>query len=461
MNETDREIGIMQEFEIDTNELQKLQDKFCHVSKVVAYCVNEDRIPLTKVSGIQRSIEIVSEHIQGENIESILNRVLEDSLEEQAVADLTIPNLKLAAISIRVNRKSLLTWIVCSILSDADTEGYLEPPIEEADCMITEKEFYEALDLLRESSKVIFRDQMVRYSAEAESLKSKSQEKEMGRNLKTVTAMSEIVQLLDSDESIEVVLQSFLKCVGNHLEVSHAQILQFYENTEKADVLAEWANHGFVPFFDKSKEVTGWKFFDCERVIVISSDSMAGTDKDKELSDKKIKAVMVFPVLLQSKCRMMVSFVQTLKERIWAVDEVKFVSHAVKILQNILTKRIQKNSLASSYQALESVLDNVGCAIYVKDKETNEELFTNKQFKNTFSKEISSKSIDEFLESGNPIGKSGNAYELYHQDEGSWYDMLRTEISWVDGRRAKLYSLYDITDKKLYQKKIIFNKLKK
>ncbi len=35
-----------------------------------------------------------------------------------------------------------------------------------------------------------------------------------------------------------------------------------------------------------------------------------------------------------------------------------------------------------------------------------------------------------------------------------WYDLLSKEISWVDGKSAILYSLYDITDKKLYQRKI-------
>lgn len=444
----------MQEYRVDTEELQKLQNKFCNVAKVVAYCVSETGAPLTRVSGEEHDIEIVKEHILGENIDSILGRVLEDSLEDQAIEDLPVPNLKLAAIAIKVKGKNVLTWIVCGVLRDADTEGYIMPPINDAVHMISEQEFYDALDLLRESSMVIFRDQVVRHSAEAESLRSKSQEKEMGITLKGVTTMIEILRLLDSDDSIEVILREFLGHVGNYLEVGHAQVLQFYKNTDKADVLTEWTNQGFVPFFERYKEVEGWNFFDSEKVMVISSDSMTGMDKESELAEKNVRAFMLYPLVVQERCRMVVAFVQTLKERIWTVEEVRFVSNSVKVMQNVLAKRIQKNSLASSYQALESVLDNVGCAIYVKDKETNEVLFANKHFKNTFSKEISTNTLGDFLSSGNAIGKSGNAFELYHEDEGSWYDMLRTEISWVDGRRTKLYSLYEITDKKVYQKKI-------
>ena len=40
------------------------------------------------------------------------------------------------------------------------------------------------------------------------------------------------------------------------------------------------------------------------------------------------------------------------------MPEIKFTSDAVKILQSILTRRIQKNSLAGSYAALEEILDN-------------------------------------------------------------------------------------------------------
>ena len=55
---------------------------------------------------------------------------------------------------------------------------------------------------------------------------------------------------------------------------------------------------------------------------------------------------------------------------VWSMAEIKFTADAVKILQSILTRRIQKNSLAGSYAALEEILDNVGCAIYVTDQTT-------------------------------------------------------------------------------------------
>lgn len=47
------------------------------------------------------------------------------------------------------------------------------------------------------------------------------------------------------------------------------------------------------------------------------------------------------------------------KKHSWNMPEIKFTSDAVKVLQSIVTRKQQKNSLAGSYQAMEAILDNV------------------------------------------------------------------------------------------------------
>lgn len=138
----------------------------------------------------------------------------------------------------------------------------------------------------------------------------------------------------------------------------------------------------------------------------------------------------------------------------WNMQEIKFTADAVKILQSILTRRIQKNSLTSSYEALETILDNVGCAIYVTDKNTGDRLFANRKLQNTFAKELKENKFAGLLQRGVSSGNDSGLYEIYHLERERWYDLTFKEISWVDGREAVIYSLYDITDKKLYQRKI-------
>ena len=138
----------------------------------------------------------------------------------------------------------------------------------------------------------------------------------------------------------------------------------------------------------------------------------------------------------------------------WSMAEIKFTADAVKILQSILTRRIQKNSLAGSYAALEEILDNVGCAIYVTDQTTGRMLFANQILKNTFAKELLDHNFDALLQSSVRKEKTKSVSVVYHAEKETWYDLLCKEIAWVDGKKANLYSLYDITDKKLYQRRI-------
>lgn len=67
--------------------------------------------------------------------------------------------------------------------------------------------------------------------------------------------------------------------------------------------------------------------------------------------------------------------------------------------------------------------------------------------------ELHDGSFETILEQGIPVLEKGS-YEINYLARERWYDLLYTEITWVDGSRAALYSLYDITDKKIYQKKI-------
>jgi len=164
---------------------------------------------------------------------------------------------------------------------------------------------------------------------------------------------------------------------------------------------------------------------------------------------------MVFPLLAQENVsnRMVLSLFYRVP-RTFSMKEIKFVSDAVKLMQSILTKRIQKNSLAASYAALEAVLDNVGSSIYVMDKESEEILFVNRLCKTTFQDSLQNGVFRENMANAGKNAKEGQHFEYYYTPLKKWYDISFKEISWVDGRRTLLYALYDITDKKIYQKKI-------
>lgn len=423
---------------IDEKRLQHLQNEFCKVTGVTAVCMDKEGRAITEPYIDKSLIRPDGEDpIAGEyrrKAAQALDRVQEGSLEEQVVEELPDGG-HVAAVAVRVENTIILYWQVYD-LKKIDTIS-----------------FYQILDLLRDTSADIYRDRMSCFSAEAESRRSRYAEEEMSRNLHTIEATTEIVQLLDSDEQIELAMNQWLKILAQHIQVDSAEIFQLQADTDKMNVAVEWLAPGQISYFDKTSGIPVNSFLHTEKPLVVSTDSVGKADSE-EIEKIGMKAVMIFPILKQESGNMMLSLNHRRQAHVWSMSEIKFTSDTVKILQSILTRRIQKNSLAGSYAALEEILDNVGCAIYVTDQNTGRMLFANQILKNTFAKELMDHNFDALLQSSVRKDKNRTVSVVYHAEKEIWYDLLCKEIAWVDGKKANLYSLYDITDKKLYQRRI-------
>ena len=423
---------------IDRDELQRLQDEFCRATGICAYCLDCMGQQITSISGSEEQREKVKTSSMLAQLKNAIERVEEGSLEDQAIEELEQDGDYIAASAVRVESHTVICWVVFSFAEDGRDE----------------QTFLDVLDLLRDASSTLFSNKMSCVSAELESRRSRYAEREMSRNLHTIEATTEIVQQLDSEDRIEVVMDRWLGILGKQLQVDSAQIFQLHMDGESMDVLCEWCAHGIVSMYDKTSNLPIPKFLQTDKPLVLSSDGLDGELRE-EIGALGLCAVMIFPIISRDNKGSMVLALNHSRQRItWNMQEIKFTADAVKILQSILTRRIQKNSLTSSYEALETILDNVGCAIYVTDKNTGNRLFANRKLQNTFAKELKENKFAGLLQRGVSSGNDSGLYEIYHLERERWYDLIFKEISWVDGREAVIYSLYDITDKKLYQRKI-------
>jgi len=423
---------------IDRQELQRLQDGFCRVSGVCAYCLDADGRQITVGSGSPEQLDRTAGYLSSGQIQAVIERVEEGSLEDQAMEKLHETGDRVAAVAVRAGGKTALCWVLFALAGDG----------------MEEERFVSILDLLRDASNTLMLDKLSCFSAEMESRKSRNAEQEMSTTLHTVEATTEIVQLLDSDDRIEAVMGRWLDILGRHLQVDTAQIYQLNIEETTMDVVCEWCEQGMVSTYDRTRTLEVPEILKTDKPLVISSDC-----EDARLRNMAnsigLKAVIIFPVIRQENAGSMMLSLNKRKRKVnWSMSEIKFTADAVKVLQSILTRRIQKNSLAGSYQVLEAILDNVGCAIYVTKKKTGERLFANRKLQSTFAKELRESTFADLLQQGVTAGNETGVYEIYHIERERWYDLIYKEISWVDGTAAVLYSLYDITDKKLYQRKI-------
>ena len=86
---------------IDKNELQQLQDDFCDVADIVAYCADEQKAAITRMSGKASEVEMAKHYVNDLQLQALLERVEDGSLEEQVSEDLNDGAGKVAAIAVK------------------------------------------------------------------------------------------------------------------------------------------------------------------------------------------------------------------------------------------------------------------------------------------------------------------------------------------------------------------------
>ena len=438
---------------IDTGMIKRLQDEFCAATGVYAYCVDALGVKMTHMSGSEADRERLKELIPEERFWRLAERLSQSSLEEQAIEDTESPAVKYAAVSIREEGRTVLTWLVCAVLTDAGSEAD-EEYAGQFRLRTTESQFLRALDLLREGSRHLIVNKLSVESARAENRRTLFSKEEMEGMLHRSAAIAEIVQMLDCDEPIEEIILDIFRIAGQFLRLEEIYLARIEnERAETMDVLVQWHPEGVISQFDQTRNQARPSYLLGKKPLVLSGTGNRGEYRE-DMDAAGAEALAAFPIILRDKVTMYACFEVRRRDYTWQVEDIKFLSDSVKILQSILTRRIQKNSLAGSYAALEEVLDNVGSSIYVRDRQSGKILFVNQSLRRSFGKELEEDLLGTLFESRIPENSSLGSVEVCMEDNGSWFDLFYKEITWVDGRAVLMCSIYDVTEKKTYQQKI-------
>lgn len=433
------------------------QDRFCKLTGVYAFCLDEKGNRITEPSGPGQDLEILEDVTESAKVRELFERVAESPIEDQAVEDTDYPNVRIAASAIK-NRDGIshLVWIVIAVIANRDHTGrqYAKPLLEGVSSHITEARLFDALDLLRVSMHTLFAITVSRDQAIQKSRESAQTERRITGELSRAEAMTQIVSLLDSDEAIDDILEKELHYISTYLNISHSFLVHLHKLDALVDITLQWKAQGEEYIFTRTKDIERYWFLHADTAQVISSDALLPPGEREQLEVLEIRAIAVMPIFVGASVAFYACFAETRKEYTWRVDDVKFLSDAIRIIQSIITKRNQKNSLVGSYAALESMLDNIGSSIYVRDVRTNGLLFANRSLRNHFSRELRDGTLGSLFEANVPAGSNSGNYEIYHAERDRWYDLYYTHIKWVDFRPVSLCAIYDITEKKLYQKRI-------
>ncbi len=434
---------------LDASLMQNLQDRFCAANNLYLVCLGPKGEVVTRPYGSKEELEYLRSAADEDLCQSLFARLRDGGLESVMEETGRQACVKLCGVSVNVGGAAAAVWIVAGVMEE---EAAAAPS-----CMMrtTPERYYKSIAFLETLSRQMFAVKMEELLAQEAFLKSRESEKQMEEQLHRNEAITAIVKMLESEESFETIVDGMLKEVCGYLGISAGALLRKNTDGRTADIICEYTAPGAEPIFAERKELPlkSLPFFN-GKPYMISADSMLPDEFGRLFERQRLTAALFLPIEVSGRTEMYLSFAEKEKKRIWDVGEVKFVNDAKRIMHSILVKRIAKNSLASSYASLEAILENVGCGIYVLDPESGDTLYTNQRFRSTFRRGIKSGTLERYFRQGTRTEDSLSFREVYSEEEQRWFDLHSTRIHWVDGRRVLLGTVYDVTDKKLYQQKI-------
>lgn len=435
---------------LDARLLQNLQDYFCAATNLYCVCLSRSQGVVTKAYGSREELNYIHGKIGMARHVVLLNRLLSMELEDVVEEPIEEPYLKMSGISIKVGGKIAAIWIVIGVLKEDGICGEDVPA-----CIRTtnSQQYYQAIRFLEMQTKQYFAVKLDELLAQEAFLKSRESQKKMQDELKRNEVITAVVQKLESENGFSKIVEDILEEVCGYLDIGSGTLMRINRDGKTLDMISEHTRA------EGGSEMENMQGIPVEQIpyltgnpYMISSDTMLPKEFEDYFARHGYKAMISLPIEVNGKAGMYLVFTEKDKERIWRMEDIRFLNEVKQIVQSILAKRIAKNSLASSYASLEAILENVGCGICVRDPSNHKILYTNQRFQKLFPGMPLERAVDTI--SHEKDGGNGRFLEYYSEEENRWFDIYHTKIRWVDGRAVMLSTIYDVTEKKLYQQKI-------
>lgn len=451
VNETENQIHEEADLVFVEKMLQQIQDRFCRANHCYLVCINRNVGVITEAHGSAEENAFVHAVVKEDAYAVLLNKLISGGIENVIEEQQQKPYVKFCGVAIRQGDVVQAIWVVTAFIEDRIPED-VELPDEIM--MTKEVDFYRSIELLETISKQLFQVKREEQLAREAFLKSKQAQERMELELKRSSVMTEILKMLDSDQSFPEITQKILTEVGAYMKLSWAALVQRNNKTEMLEEISHFWMGQVNPLKREieNRNVKDCPFFD-GNTYVISEGAFVQDRIRKMQQEYGIRNAIFLPVEFGGKANMYFCAAVTEKRASWTMEEIKFLNDVKRVVQSILFRRITKNSLASSYSALEEILEQVGSGIYVCDPQNGKVLYTNQCYRKFLPENGEDSGLEGFLRKKTGTDKI-NYTEFYSDKDNRWFDIHNSKINWVDGREVTLSTIYEVTDKKIYQQKI-------
>ena len=437
---------------IDISMLQQLQDQFCCADHLYLMCVDKNKGVVTKPFGTEEQVGFLRTQVDKHAYMELVDQMQHDRMETVVERETAQDFMKLCAVSTKVEDQLQVVWIVMGIIKERLTP---EVHLPEGMLITTEEQFYASVEFLSMLSGQLFESRRNQMIAQKAVEKSSVSELAMEYQLHRSRAMTEILQMMDSDNSFEKVAEDILRETCESLEISGGCLLRENVGENTADMICEYTKEPDKSILAEGQHIPidALPFYN-GKPYMISSDSIMPEPFAHLFKTCHISAGIFEPIEIQNRTAMYFCVYDNEKTRIWENRDIKFVSDVRRVVQSIMLKRIAKNSLASSYTSLEAILENTGCGIYVVDYHTNSILYMNHKFKELFSRSIAGNHLEKMLFSDRETKRSQYYEEIYSGVEERWLMCIRPRLTgWMAEKLPCVHSMI-LPKRKLIRKKL-------
>ena len=134
---------------------------------------------------------------------------------------------------------------------------------------------------------------------------------------------------------------------------------------------------------------------------------------------------------------------------------IEYIEDAAMVIHSIAQSKVINNSLISSYDVLQKILDSIGSGIIVCSKSTGNILFENDMASHVSEvRETIRECLEEVFKNSDISDQLGTPMERYNTESGLWFEVRFSELKWIDGSDVVVATASDITQKKKNQQKI-------
>lgn len=437
---------------IDTELLEKLQMHFCKANNVYMVCMDRERNVLTSGYGSEEESVFFNKVVSTEVGQKLLATVEMSQIEAIVEEETEVPFVKVAAVINRVRGSIALVWIVTAVIEEKIEAGDEVPDYIQR---TTEEQYYRSVAFLETLSKQIFHLKEHEVNAREAMEQAITAEERFKNQLYRSEAMGRIVHLMEKEDAFSTICENAIQEVCDILQIEGGCVLALNSEQNEVEVISEYTSAEDWNISDRlhgknKKEVP---FFD-GRPYMLSSDSMMPQDFEMFFMKHHLTAAVFQPMEWDGKNGLYLCLYEFEKNRIWDVEDVKFINDVKRVLQGILERRIVKESLAGMNASLDAVLEHIGCAIYVVDYNKKEVLYMNQKFRKLFAEDIDYTVFDAYFLDTKTKENNLASKEVYLEKYNKWLDIHQVELIWTDGRPVSLGTIFDVTEKKVYQQEM-------